>query len=584
MRTRLLLLPAVLCAALFFARVVRGEDKPPTNLGKKVADFTLTDPRDQSRVSLSQFKDRKALVIIFLGTECPISNAYVPRLAELHAEYAPRGVQFLAINSNEQDSAERVAEHARKCAIPFPVLKDAAARVAGDFEAVRLSEAFVLDAGDKVRYRGRIDDQFGINYRRPKPSRRDLAEALDAVLAGKEVEQPTTPIAGCRISRAVKPKAAGTVIFSKQVSRILQKNCQECHRPGQIGPMALSTYEDARDWSETIREVVQDGRMPPWYADPRYGKFDNDRRLPADERDQLLAWIDQGCPRGDDKELPPPRQFTPGWGISKPDVVVSMNEDFDVPAAAPRQGIDYQHFTVDPHFTEDRWVVAAEAKPGAPQVVHHVIVFILAPGQKFNPDDPRSVVLCGSAPGDTALRLPAGTAKRILAGSKLVFQLHYTPNGKPAKDRSSVGLVFSPGPPEREARTIPVLNAFFNIPAGAANYKVESRFKLKEDALVLGFMPHMHLRGKDFRYEAIYADGKTEMLLSVPAFNFSWQSGYRLATPLRVPKGTVIHCTAHFDNSAGNLNNPDPTVDVHWGDQTWEEMMIGWTELAYDRK
>jgi peroxiredoxin len=585
MRTRLLILlvPAA-CAALFFAQVGRTEDKPPANLGKKVADFTLTDPRDQSRVSLSQFRDKKAVVVVFLGTECPISNAFLPRLAELHEEYAPRGVQFLGINSNVQDTAERIAEHARKNAVPFPVLKDDGSRVADDFEAVRLSEAFVLDAGAKIRYRGRIDDQFGVNYRRPKPTRRDLAEALGAVLAGKEVAQPTAPAAGCRIGRAVKPKAAGAVTYSKQVSRILQKNCQECHRPGQIGPMALLDYESARDWSETIREVIQDGRMPPWFADPHYGKFDNDRRLPPEERDQLLAWIDQGCPRGDDSELPPPRQFTPGWGIGKPDAVVTMDQEFDVPATAPLQGIDYKYFTVDPHFTEDRWVVAAEARAGAPEVVHHIIVFVLAPGQKFHEDNPGNVVLCGSAPGDTALRLPAGTAKKVPAGSKLIFQLHYTPNGKATKDRSSVGMILAKGPPEQEARTVPVLNPYFRIPAGADSHRVESRFRVKDDAVVLGFMPHMHLRGKDFAYEAIYPDGKTETLLSVPHFNFNWQSSYRLATPLRVPKGTVIHCTAHFDNSAGNPNNPDPAVNVTWGDQTWEEMMIGWTEIAYERK
>jgi peroxiredoxin len=568
--------------ALLCSRLAQSADSAAP--AKHIAGFTLTDPRDQKRVSLADFKDNKAVVVVFLGTECPISNVYVGRLADLHAEYAPKGIQFLAVNANAQDTPERVADHARKNNVPFPVLKDEGNVVADLFEATRMSEAFLLDPAGTVRYRGRIDDQFGVGYQRPKPVRRDLAEAIDAVLAGKEVAQPVTPVEGCRISRTFKPKQEGPITYTKQVARILQNNCQECHRPGQIGPMPLLTYDDAVAWSETIREVVREGRMPPWFADPHHGKFSNDRRLPPEEREQLLAWIDHGCPRGDDKDLPPPHDFVKGWVIGKPDVVLSMQEEFEVPATAPRGGIPYKYFTVETNFPEDRWVVEAEAKAGAPEVVHHIIVFILAPGKTFYPDRPGNAVLCGVAPGDTALRLPAGVGKKIPAGSKLIFQMHYTPTGKAMKDSSSVGMVFSKTPPEREAITIPVLNAFFRIPAGDDNYKVESLHEFKRPGQVLGFMPHMHLRGKDFLIEAIRADGGKETLLSVPHFNFGWQSTYRLATPYPMDKGDKLHCIAHFDNSDKNPNNPDPKVEVHWGDQTWEEMMIGWTEIAYERK
>jgi peroxiredoxin/mono/diheme cytochrome c family protein len=578
---------ALSLAALAFALPLApalASDEATANLGKKVATFTLTDPRDHRQVSLGDFKDRKAVVVVFVGTECPLSNHYLPRLAELQQEYAPRGVQFLAVNSNTQDTPADMVEHARQHPVACPLLRDEGNRVADDFGARRMTEAFVLDAGGVVRYDGRIDDQYGVGYQRPVPTRRDLAEALDEVLAGKEVARPTAPVAGCRISRARPPRADGEVTYCKQVVRILQKNCQECHRPGQIGPMAFLTYDDARDWAETIREVVQEGRMPPWHADPHYGKFSNDRRLPAEERAELLRWIEEGCPRGDDRDLPAPRDFTLGWRIGRPDLVLSMSQEYLVPAVAPRDGIPYQYFTVDPGFTEDRWVVQAEARAGAAEVVHHVIVFIVPPGQKFDPDRPGNVVLCGSAPGDTALFLPAGTAKRVPAGSKLLFQMHYTPNGKAARDRSSVGLVFAKEPPRWEAKTMPLLNPFFLIPAGADNFKVESRHVFKQDSLILGFMPHMHLRGKDFLYEVIDADGQKETLLSVPHFNFGWQSAYRLAEPRRVARGGTVHCVAHFDNSAGNPNNPDPTADVKWGDQTWEEMMIGWLEYAVERK
>ncbi len=563
--------------------VVSGEK--PAVADKPVADFSLPDPRhDGRKVSLADLKE-KVVVVVFVGTECPINNAYMPRLVELHDEFAKKGVAFLAVNANSQDTPERVAKHAERYHLPFPVLKDAGNVVADQFGAKRTPEAFVLDAGRRVRYRGRIDDQYGVGFSRPAPTRRDLAEALNEVLAGKPVTTATTEPAGCQVARLVQLKEAGQVTYAKDVSRLLQNRCQECHRPGQIGPMSLLSYDDAVAWSESIREVVQEGRMPPWPADPRYGKFSNDRHLSDAEKKTVLTWIDAGCPKGDDKDLPKPKQFAEGWRIDKPDLVLSMGEAFSVPAKAPAGGVPYKYFWVDPHFDEDKWVVQAEAKAGAASVVHHILVFIELPGKKLNPRVPIAPVLCGVAPGDTALVLPPGVAKRVPKGSKFVFQMHYTPDGKERKDRSSVGLVFAKAPPEREAHTIGIsrpLDVF--IPAGADNQPAEASFEFRSDGHILGFMPHMHLRGKDFTYEAILPDGKKEVLLSVPHYNFGWQASYRLEKPYPMPKGSTLRCVGHFDNSAKNPNNPDPTKDVYWGDQTWEEMLIGWTEIVFDRK
>jgi peroxiredoxin/mono/diheme cytochrome c family protein len=558
-------------------------DGPDDSPGRTVANFTLKDTEGR-RVALADFRDKKAVVVAFLGTQCPINNAFLPRLAELHKEFSPRGVQFLAVNANRQDSPRRIAEHARKHAIPFPVLRDEGAAVADRFGARRTPEVFILDTDRKIRYQGRIDDQYGIGYQRPRPTRRDLATALDEVLAGKRVSQPATPVAGCLIGRAPKAREDATVTYSKHVARILQRSCQECHRPGQIGPMSLLSYDDASAWSETIREVLQERRMPPWHADPRFGKFANDRSLAEADRKTLLAWVDQGCPRGDPQDLPPPRQFVRGWTIGKPDVVIEMPEAFDVPARAPRGGVPYQYFEAETHFTEDKWVERAESRAGAAEVVHHIIVFILPPGQKFNKTNPNVPTLSGTAPGDMPLILRPGMAKLVPRGSKLIFQMHYTPDGKPRKDRSRVGLIFAKEPPARQVFTVPVFNFFFRIPPGADNYEVKSNYTFPRDGYVVGFMPHMHIRGKDFLYRARYPDGKTEVLLSVPRFDFNWQSVYRPAEPLRMPKGTRIECVAHFDNSAKNRNNPDPMRSVYWGDQTWEEMMIGWLDVAFDRK
>ena len=243
----------------------------------------------------------------------------------MHKKYESKSVAFIAINANAQDGRERVATHARQHAIPFPVVKDAGNKVADQLGARRTPEAFLVDSSGVIRYQGRIDDQFGIGYARPgKPTRRDLAVALDEILEKKAVSKARTEAAGCYIGRVAKPKADGRITYAKHISRILRKNCQECHRPGQIGPMSLMNFDDALAWSDTIREVVSEGRMPPWYADPRYGKFRNDRRLSREDRDTLLAWIDHGTPRGDDKDLPPPRRFPEGWRIGKPDLVIRM--------------------------------------------------------------------------------------------------------------------------------------------------------------------------------------------------------------------------------------------------------------------
>ncbi|MCS6850503.1 MAG: redoxin domain-containing protein [Gemmataceae bacterium] len=551
------------------------------SVGKSVPSFTLIDPRDQTKVAWDELKKHRAVVVVFLGTECPLNNLYMGRLAELHREYAARNVAFVGINANAQDTASRVADHARQHAVPFPVVKDAGNVVADQFGARRTPEAFVIDSQGIIRYQGRIDDQYGIGIQRPAPQHRDLAAALDAVLAGRRVEVSTTPVAGCLIGRARPPKATGTVTYCKDVARIVQDRCQSCHRPGQIGPMALMTFDDIYPWAETIREVVDEGRMPPWHADPRYGKFDNDLRLSPSEKETLLSWIDQGCPKGDERDLPPPRVFDSEWKIGKPDLILTMPEAFEVPARMPKKGVPYQHFVLDPQFRQDRWVVRAQARPGAPAVVHHMIAYILPPGQTFDPDDPDNLILCGFAPGDLAFTPPPGTAKKIPAGSKIVLQMHYTPNGTAQKDRSSIAMIFAKGPERlREVRTVPIFNAFFRIPPGAAHHRVEAVYRFERPVRLIGFMPHMHLRGKDFLYEAVFPDGTREILLSVPRFQFNWQAAYRLAEPRRIPKDTRIRCVAHYDNSANNPNNPDPTQFVFWGNQTWEEMMIGWVDFV----
>ncbi len=549
----------------------------PAKIGAVVPSFTLKDIHRRPR-ALDGFKDKKALVVVFVGAECPLANLYFPTLKELNREYAARGVQFLAINSNAHDSFSLVAAHAQERELPFPILKDFDHKAADILGAKRTPEAFLLDANRVLRYRGRIDDQYGIGFQREKPTRRELKEALDELLAGKPVTTATSEAPGCIIARVKKPRAEGEITYAKQVSRIMQNRCQECHRPGEVGPMSLLTYDKAKAWADTIHEVVNEERMPPWYADHRFGKFDNDRRLTAEEKDTLLAWVEQGCPKGDDKDLPPARRFPEGWRIGKPDRIIQMEEDYKVPATGV---LSYKKFTVDPGFKEDMWVRAAEITPGNRAVVHHILVYIQTPGKPIYAADGTAMTLSGWAPGDMPAIYAPGMAKRVSAGAKLVFEVHYTPNGTEQTDRSSLGLIFARKAPEYAVEVNILANLGLRIPPGMPNQKGEMTFTFKNDALIVSLMPHMHLRGTSAKYVAIYPDGKSETLLSVPDYDFSWQSVYRFKEPLRVPKGTKLVWSGTWDNSADNPRNPDPTKTVFWGLQTFDEMQNGWMEMIW---
>jgi hypothetical protein len=484
-------------------------------------------------------------------------------------------------------------------------LCDASGSVADLFGAKRTPEVFLLDGERRIVYQGRIDDQYGLGFKRIKPTRRDLAEAIDELLAGRAISVARTNSSGCMISRAGQAKTEGSVTFVKQVSSIIQKKCQDCHRTGQVAPMALTNYDEVLAWSDTIREVVADRRMPPWHADPRYdadpryGEFSNDRSLSTEERAILRTWLDSGCPKGDDKIVPAAAQIkstkasanvklenkgADDWMIGKPDAILKMPVPFTVPAKADEKGIAYQYFSAVTEFPSDVWVQAAEARPGNRAVVHHIIMYIRPPAGRESNDKADQIgngFLTGYAPGDMPEIFPPGMAKRIPKGSELIFQVHYTPNGVETEDCSSVGLVFAKSRPRREVRTRGIQNESFTIPKGAKNYQVVASTSFSREVELLSFTPHMHLRGKDFEYQITYPNGRSEVLLSVPNYDFSWQSTYRLKKPFKVPPGARIDCVAHFDNSADNPNNPDSTKEVRWGDQTWEEMMIGFVDYSY---
>ena len=559
--------------------------------GRTIDDFALRDVHGRP-YKLAEVDSDHVLVLAFLGTECPLAKLYAPRLVDLHEEFSGRSVRFWGIDSNRQDSMAELEHFARVYGIAFPLLRDPGNRVADLLGAKRTPEVFVLDRNRRIRYRGRIDDQYGFHadgrgFQRNTPHRRDLATALKELLTDHLVSVPETQAFGCLIGRVREPDPNSPVTWSKQIAPIFQRRCQICHREGEIAPFPLERYEEVQGWEAMIREVVQQGRMPPWHADSRWGKFANDTRLSDEEKRLIFTWIDHGVPRGDPGDLPKPRQFSRGWQISKPDLVLYAD---DKPFEVPAEGVvEYQYFVVDPGFTEDRWIRAAEARPGNPAVVHHVNVFILPPGMGLDLTSKQlaerwelqSQMLCGFVPGMRPTEYPLGRAKRIPAGSRIVFQLHYTPNGSPQTDRSYVGLCFAePADVRQQVTTVPLMNCWFEIPPNTPDYQVELSHTFKDDVLVLSFLPHMHLRGKSFRYEARFPDGRHEILLDVPHYDFNWQNIYVLTEPKRMPQGSQIRCVATFDNSADNLSNPDPSATVRWGDQTWDEMMIGYFDIV----
>lgn len=559
----------------------------PSRIGRKVADFTLNDYRGKSH-SLSGVADQPIVVLAFLGTECPLAKLYAPRLVALELDYRDRGVAFIGINANCHDSITEVAAHARRHGIGFPVLKDLGNRVADKIGAERTPEVFLLDRNRSIRYHGRIDDQYGVGYIRDKVGSQDLKNAIEDLLAGRAVKTPRTSAEGCFIGRIRTPRPDAPVTYSKQIARLLQRRCVECHREGQIAPFALTDYDEVVGWAETIDEVVSQRRMPPWHADPRHGRFANDRHLNDAERQLVHRWVADGAPEGNPADLPEPVKFTIGWQLPrKPDVVIPMA---DKPFSVPAEGtVRYKYFTVDPKFREDRWVQLAELQPGNRAVVHHILVFVRAPkgsrhgGWTGGP----GAFLASYVPGARLHSFPDGMAKFIPAGSSLIFQVHYTPIGTRQEDTSRLGLVYARG--DEVTHVVMTQQALKRrglvIPPGAGNSRHEATSPTSPlEVQLLRMMPHMHLRGKAFRYEARFPDGRTRTLLDIPHYDFNWQTAYRLEKPLALPPGTRIHCVAHFDNSEVNLANPDPTATVRWGDQTWNEMMIGYFDVGVPLK
>jgi len=540
----------------------------------------------------------KAHVICVLGCECPVARFYAGRLQLLAKEYEAKGVRFVAVMGLIQDDVAKIQEFIRDSEISFPVIRDEDQTQLVNLQANRTPEVFVLDQNGKVVYRGRIDDQMAPGVKRNQPSTNELTDALDAVLSDRPVASPITVAAGCLITFQKKgpdqstnketadgdksiPASIGPT-YATDIAPIFYKHCYDCHRPGDIGPFDISKIDEIQGWGDMIVEVIDNGRMPPWHASPEHGEFRNARSMSAVEKDLIRGWVATGSTLGDVSKVPEPPIVKTGWQLPKePDLVVPMSES---PFTAPPIGtVEYQYFVVDPKLKEDRWVKAAQVIPGNASIVHHAIVFIRPPD-----GEPIKGVswLTSFVPGQRAVEYPDGYARRVPAGSKFVFQMHYTPIGKVQEDLTKVGLVFADEEAvTHEVSTIAGIDQSFEIPPFADAHTVRSTIRLpRGNARVLVAAPHMHLRGKSFRLTSLNKHGSEETLLEVPRYDFNWQHAYEFSKPIDVREIESLAFETSFDNSDKNPFNPNPAEHVMWGDQTWEEMAVVFLDVATEIK
>jgi thiol-disulfide isomerase/thioredoxin/mono/diheme cytochrome c family protein len=555
-------------------------------VGERIQDISFMD-LDGKTGKLSDFKDKKSVVICMTSASCPVARKYGPTLVELQKQYGNKGVAFLAINVGVADSIEKVkAAEAdfKKGGWTERYVFDHDGRLAGVLGATSTTEVFVLDRARTLVYRGAADDQYGLGYVLPEARHHYLINALESTLSDEPVLVASTSAPGCVLAAAGKATADAKLTYHNRISRIVQGHCLECHRKGENGPFELTTYDDVKGNSAMIKKVVGKKTMPPWFADAKAEHpFKNDRSLSERDRNDITKWVEAGCPEGDKAEAPVALKFAVGWRIGKPDLILES----PVVQSIPAQGtIPYQYVLVQNTMTEDKWISAMEVRPSTPEVVHHLLVFLA-----FPPGDPRSKgalrdfggglkgYFAGMVPGQGHITFPEGTAKLLPKGATLIFQIHYTANGKAAQDRPQIGFKFAESKPEFEVVTHAASNKNFQIPPNDPNYKIEARYTFKEPTRLLSVNPHSHVRGKAFKYE-LYPDGnlagKADVLLDLPRYDFNWQIEHQFAKPVDVPAGAVLVVTGWYDNSKDNPANPDPSRAVRFGEQTWNEMMIGY--------
>lgn len=621
-----------LCCALVILThgAIASDAPPPVAKSPPVLNFSLLDYAGK-HYELRRTSS-PVVVLFFTGSGCPIARQSGSKFQSLSNDYSPKGVTVWLINATPQNDpgdwkldamyelgrrapreilGDRYAINGLRDLIPPsalgdratirretlqyafgtpplpPVLRDEHQLVSRYFGVTRTCEAIAIDTKEsRIIYRGAVDDQFSEGARRPAPTKQFLRDALDAFLAGRPVASARTQAHGCVITYTALPTGR-EITYTRDVAPILKARCVECHSPGQIGPFAMTDYERVKGSSGMIREVVLDLRMPPWHADPHVGKFSNDRSLTAAESNALVQWVADDCPRGDGDDplaapggavlaaaadaLPAP----PVWALGQPDFVARLPTQ-DVPAEG---AVDYRYIDSDFVVPRDMWLRTAITRPGNPKVVHHIIVRARYPAS-YEAQRPDSYLFSTWVPGLGQGECPPGTGLFVPKGTKFNFEVHYTPDGQPRRDTSEVGLYLAKQTPKMQLEIRAAQTRDLDIAPGDGDARHAATYFFRRDAMLYGLSPHMHVRGKWFKFELLHPDGRRETLLSVPNYDFNWQTSYRLAQPRKIAAGSWMLCTGAFDNSPSNPHNPDATRRVTWGPQTWNEMFMGFMDMA----
>jgi len=558
-------------------KVIKGGD---FGVGRQVAEASFTT-RDGTARTLSALAAGKGLAIAYTSTTCPVSKRYAPSLARLEKDLAAQGVALLLVDPFASEKAAELDAFIKEHGFTCPVLHDTDKAFTTLLGVRTTTEVFLLDAARTLIYRGALDDQYGLNYNLDAPRESYLREAVVALGAGQRPPIAATEAPGCELDVPSSQAKPTEITYHKDVARILQQNCFQCHHDGGIAPFGLDDVAEVTDRAKTIKRVIEQGQMPPWFAAPvadgAPNPWANDCSLSARDKADLFAWLDSANrPLGDAKDAPAPLKFSNEWSIGAPDLVLQIPKPFDIKAEGY---MPYKFAIAETTLTEDKWVSAYEVMPSVREVVHHVIVQVHEKGTKVRDrGEAASGFYAAYVPGNASRVYPAGFARKLPAGCTVSFQIHYTPNGKAVQEQVKMGLVFAKTAPEYEVKTLAVTDHQLNIPPGVADHMEWTERTTPFEVNAMAFVAHMHVRGKSFRYDVTLPDGTQETLLDIPRYDFNWQLRYEYKQPRTIPAGSKVRVTAVFDNSVANKANPDSTKTVKWGQQTYEEMMIGYIE------
>jgi mono/diheme cytochrome c family protein len=549
-------------------------------IGRRIPDVEFTDI-DGKTHRISEVKKYKGLVIAMTSATCPVSKRLLPSLEAMESRLTQEGIPLVLVNAFGSETEEQIREQLKEHSFSAPYVHDTAKTLSRALNAATTTEVFLIDPKQTLIYRGALDDQYGIDYSIDEARHHYLADAVAAFLKGERPAIAATAAPGCELNlgQATETTTLSGITYHRDVSRILQQNCIQCHHDGGIAPFALDDYEEVSDRARVIKRVVSEGTMPPWFAAPPENggetQWANDHSLSARDKEDLLAWLDSDQAPGDPAEAPAPLSFPTEWTMGEPDAVIPLSRAYKIKATG---FMPYQKDLVVTELGEDKWVTGYEILPSERDVVHHVIVQVFEKGTTVRDRGKAGGYWAAYVPGNGAVKYPEGFARKLPAGATVHFQIHYTPSGKEKMERLKMGLHFADEPPRYEVKTLAVADRKLEIPPGAGAHVEGTSRVVPFDIPAMSFMAHMHVRGSAFSYEITHPDGKNEMLLDIPRYDFNWQLRYELKKPRILPKGSTVKVTGVFDNSSENKANPDPSQTVKWGDQTVDEMLIGYIE------